>query len=97
MTKQFYFRYNPLPETRGEIPSNHLPICQVDIRHLAQVYGEDIAENIRITAQEVRRRGGINPLAARLVAPEGKEGPLDEEQLFRVAGNLAVWWSEGVR
>ncbi len=89
----FHTRYNPLPDNREEIPKNHLPICQTDVRRFAQEYGEDIAENIRITAQEVRRRGGINPSAVELIIPEGKEGPIDEKQLFRIAGNLAVWWT----
>lgn len=94
MMEQFFKRYYPLPENRGEIAANLLPICQTDIRHLAQVYGEDVAENIRIVAQEVRRRGGINPQAVELIVPEGKDGPLDERQLFRTAGNLATWWTQ---
>lgn len=75
------------------MPKNQLPIGRVEINHLAQIYGEEIAENVRLVAQEARRQGGINPTGVELILPEGPNGNLCEHELFRIVGNLATWWA----
>lgn len=85
-------KFEKIPESRDELARNELPICQHDIRTIAQVHGDDVAETVRFATQRVKHQGGVNPHAVETIIPEGKDGPLDEEQLFRCVGNLLVWW-----
>ncbi len=84
-------KFERIPETRHELRGNDLPICQYDIRAIAQVWGEPAAEELRYFAQRVRLDGGINPEAVRSIIPEGPDGPLDEHELFRCIGHLGMW------
>lgn len=81
-----------IPESRDELKRNELPICQYDIRGIAQIWGEEVAEIARYSAQRVRRQGGVNPQAVESIIPEGRDGMLHEHELFRCIGNLLVWW-----
>jgi len=86
------FRYDPLPDTRQEFQKNQLPITRDDIRYLAENHGEEIAENARLCAQEIRRRGGINPRSIELPYPNGTEGDICIEGLKTLINNLQTWW-----
>lgn len=85
-------RLEKIPETRHDLEGNDLPISQFDIRSIAQVWGEEAAEITRYAAQRVRLEGGINLTAVRSIIPEGRDGALNEHELFRSIGNLMVWW-----
>lgn len=84
-------RLQPIPDTRAEFRRNELPVSQGDIKHLAETYGEHIAESSRFYVQVIRLQGGINPKAIECVFPEGRDGTMDEDQLFRILVNVAMW------
>lgn len=84
--------FRPIPDTRHEFKGNEVPICQRDIRAIAQVYGEEAAETSRFAVQLIRLNGGVNPNTIDVVFPEGVDGPLDEDAWFKVVGSLAVWY-----
>ncbi len=84
-------RYKPLPTNRLEAGPRELPITPTDIRQLAQVHGEIVAENVRIMVQEQKIRGGVDPNAVRAAFPEGPEGRMDENELMNMVASFAVW------
>jgi hypothetical protein len=88
----FERRPQPIPETRAEFENGELPICQRDLRQLAQV-DEDLAEGARFAVQLVRMRGHISPNTVKYVFPDEDvlTSKLDEEALGKVILNLAAW------
>ena len=86
-----YFRFKALPQDRTDFSKNEIPLCQSDIRHIAQVHGAEAAANTEITVQTIRRQGGVNPNAVSTVFPEGVDKAFDEAALMQIIGNMAVW------
>lgn len=82
-----------MPLRRKEFHDNEIPITPIDIRALHQVHGEEVAENVRIAAQQIRRNGGVNPNTRDVVYPDTIEGSYEESELLRVVSNFAVWYT----
>jgi len=80
----------PIPKTKEAYRSNELPICQEDIRCLAEV-SEELAEAARFAAQVIRMQGGVNPNTIQDVYPNGRDGGIDVQELGRIVTNLSAW------
>lgn len=80
----------------GETSNNQFPFRRHHFNHLAQVHGQDIADQILYMHQHQLRNGGINPAAIETVFPNGPAGEIDEEMLIKgVLPNFYAWHQQG--
>ncbi len=86
-------RYEPLPLNRRKFGPREIPITPNDIRALHQVYGEEVAENVRIAVQQIRQNGGVDPNVRDAIYPNDIDGHYDEPELLRTVSNFAIWFT----